>query len=149
MVVNKATIKENIFKEFYDLLVTNSSFSSITFASYPDKRPTTADDVSYYPICVLEHPKTVSEERLTQTKMRMNLSISFEIMTSSPKTTDEYTSDAMGCIENGSRVLTRAGIKLIKVDDDESEIIEKGTFKIHRQVLKWQFEYIYTRTRLW
>jgi len=147
--VSKNTIIEDSYKGFYDLLQADSNLANAIYPSFPDLNIDQATSKDSYPIHVLNHPEIESEEIVTLTKKRIFLNITFEINTTSPKTTDQKASSATNSIEVGTPTLRALGLKMIEVDSVNSEIIQRGNIKIHQQVIRWKFEYIYTKARTW
>ena len=63
--VQKQSVVENIFKNFYDILAGNASFTNIIFPAYPENF--NIDAKGDYPVCILESAD-ISEEQLTMAK---------------------------------------------------------------------------------
>lgn len=141
--VSKATILENIYKNFYDLLNAITGFSSNIYPEFHDDVSLT--DKSSYPIFILDSPD-VSEETLTFGKTSVSVTISIDICTTTPKDTDQYASDAKDKIETSKGTLADMGLHMVFLDSTDKDVIPYGKIKVHIKTLTWRFNFIHTKT---
>ena len=140
MTVNKATVIENVYSEFYSLLKDVSGFD--IYASFPNKDITSK---SSYPIMILESPD-ISWENITFSGGLVEGHIELTIYTSDAKTADQYASAANNKIEISESVLYTAGLENPRVDSTDKEVTQRGKLNIHMKSLIWRFEFNFNRT---
>lgn len=140
MAINKATIIENIYKEFYDL------FSAITdfdiYPAFPRKEITAK---SSYPIMILDSPE-ISWDKFTFTKNSVSGTISLNIYTTKAETCDKYASDAIDKIETSRRALADAGLRKINLDSTVKDIIMHSKISVHVKSITFSYIFYFTKT---
>lgn len=141
--VSKSTIVENVFKNFYDILNGNDSFTDIIFPAYPENF--NIDSKGDYPVCILESPD-ISSEQFTMGKTVVDGTIEFMIHSTDAKTTDEYTSDAKEEIETNKYALSGVGLRMIFLTSTSKDTIIRGKIHIHVKTLTWSFKFYHTKT---
>lgn len=141
--VAKATILENIFKNFYDILNGNASLTGIIYAAYPEGF--NIDAKGDYPVCILESAD-ISEVQHTFGKTVVEGTIDFMIHTTDAKTTDQYTSDAKNEIETSKDTLAGVGLRVIFLSSTSKDTIIRGKMHVHIKTLTWSFKFYHTKT---
>jgi hypothetical protein len=141
MAVSKATIVEDIYDEFYDLVSTITNFD--VYPAFPRKDITSK---STYPVMILNSPE-LSWDTFTLTKKKANGTISFDIFTTSAKTCDEYTSDAIDKIETSRKILRDAGLKFVVLDDTSKDVLIRGKITVHVKTITFSYQFIFTKTQ--
>lgn len=140
MAVSKSTVVENIFKEFYDLLIAISNFD--IYPAFPNKK---IENKSTYPVMILDSPD-ISWANLTFSQGLVKGTIDLEIYTASAPTCDQYASDATNKIESSESVLYAAGLEEVRLDSTTKTIYQRGDINVHVKTLTWRFEYNFSRT---
>lgn len=141
--VSKSTIVENIFKNFYDLINASSSFTNKIYPAFPEGF--NIDDKADYPVFILESAR-LNEEQFTFGKSYVDGTIVFDIYTSDAKTCDEYTSDAKDKIETDKYTLATLGLKMVFLDSNDKEVVQRGKINVHHMTLRWRFRFYYDKT---
>lgn len=134
--ISKSTIIENIYKNWYDILNTVSAFTNKIYPEFHDNISLT--NKSSYPIFILDSAE-ISEEQLTMKKTEVSGTISFNIFTTTPKDTDQYTSDAKDKIETSKTTLSSYGIHKVFLENTDKDVVLQGKIKVHIKTLNWRF----------
>jgi len=141
--VNKSTIIENIYANFYTLL---NAVTGITNNIYPEFHDNVnLTDKSSYPIFILNSPE-INEEQFTFGKTSVSCTISFDIYTTTAKDTDSYTSDAKDKIETSKGTLASYGIRQVFLDSTSKDVVPQGKIKVHLKTLNWRFVVYHDKT---
>ena len=139
----KATVFENVFKNFYDLLNSNGSFTSIIYPAFPEGFD--IDDKGDYPLCILDSAD-LKEEQLSFGKSYVDGTIGFEIYTTSAATTDQYASDAKDQIETSKTTLAGVGLHRVFLDSSSKDTVQRGKINVHFIRLNFRFRFFFAKT---
>lgn len=140
--VNKSTILENIYKNFYDDLATLTSFNVYPAFPYVD-----INSGSNYPIMILESPD-ISWENFTIKKKKVSGTIDFEIYTTDAKTCDQYASDAINHIETQAKSLRTDGLRNVQLDGTSKAVEQRGELNIHSKIITFSFEVVFDKSSM-
>ncbi len=143
MAVTKSTVLENIFKEFYDLVVAISGFTSIVYPVFPE---VVKDASADYPIVVIDSPN-VAWDTFTFGKNMLEGTIDIEIYTTTPKDTDVKASTVNDKIELSKFTLASAGLQRVILESTTSDMIPHGKIKIHIKTLTFAYKFTSAKTR--
>lgn len=140
--VAKSTVIENIYKNFYDLVVAITGFTTIVYPEFPDVSLTAE---SSYPIVILDSPE-ISWDSFTFGKGLLEGTISVTVYTTVPKDTDQYASDISDKIETSKSTL--AGVKLrdVQLDSTDKDFASHGEIKVHFKTLTFRYKFYFTKT---
>lgn len=141
--VSKATIYENIFKNFYDVIAAISGFSSNVYPVFPE---IVIDAKADYPIIVID-PAEVDWSTFTFGKGIVEGSIMVEVHTITAKDTDERSSDISMGIEAEKDTLAGVGLRQIQQERSSSDVVPHGDIRLFIRSLPFSFKYYYTKTR--
>lgn len=145
MTISKSTVVQNIYKEFYDILVTVTEFATIIYPAWPEKEITSK---SSYPLVILNSPD-VSWDPFTFTKKWLNGTISVEIYTTDAKTCDQYADKAIDKIETQRAILRTAGLSFVDMEPSSKDSIARGKIRVHIKTITFSFKYSFTKTQTW
>jgi len=137
--ISRSTIIENIYKNFYDLLSTLTSFD--VYPAFPDKDISSS---SSYPIMILGSPD-LSWDNFTIKKKLVSGTITFEVYTADAKTCDQFASDVIDKIEGSLRTLRTYGLRKVQLASTDKEVFQREDFNIHNKTMTFSYEYIFTR----
>jgi len=152
--VNKSTLTKNIWKTFKDRIVsevvnTSETLSDSTIvtlskvaASYPDKAFETK---SNYPMCIVTTP-TMSTEKFTLARSKVDGMIDVEIYTNQSESADGYVDKIIDAIETGKLAFASNGLHMVHLDSTESDMVQRGSIKIHVRIARFTFQFRYTDT---
>jgi hypothetical protein len=143
--VSASSVIENIYKNFYDLLVAISGFSSIVYPTFPDKN---LDSTSDYPIVIINSPD-ISWNTLTFGKNVLEGTITIDIYHKTPKDADLFTSDVSNQIETSKRTLAEAGIRQVNLESTNFNMIPHGEIKVFNKTLIFNYKFYFSKTRAW
>jgi len=140
--VSAATIFENIYKNFYDLLVAITGFSTIVYPVFPDLQK---KDTSEYPIVILNSPE-LEWNKFTFGKNVVNGTIRVDIYQKTPKDADSYASDVSYKIETSKTTLAGVGLREINMDSSDTDVILQGKIKIFVKSLVFSYKFYFNKT---
>lgn len=140
--VSKATIIENIYKNFYDLVNAISGFSGIVYPSFNDLDIT---DESVYPIVIIDSPE-IDWKSFTFGKGLAEGTISINVYTTVPKDTDEKSSDVSNQIETQKDTLAGIGLHEINMTSSPTDFAQHGSMKIYAKSPTFEFKFYYSKT---
>ena len=140
--VSKATVIENIYKNFYDLIVTISGFTTIIYPEFPDVSLTAEGS---YPIVILDSPE-IGWEPFTLGKSVLDGTISVTVYTTIPKDTDQFSSDISDKIETSKHTLAGVGLKDVQLDSTDKDFVSHGEIKVHFKTLTFRYKFYFTKT---
>ena len=140
--IDKSTIISNIYKNFYDLVVAISGFTSIVYPTFPDVVKDSKDD---YPIVIINSPE-IDWSTFTFGKGIVEGEIMVDIYTNTPSETDSKASAVSNKIETSKYVLAQVGLKDINLSRTSSDNVNTGKIKIFIKSLPFTFKYYYTKT---
>jgi len=146
MTISKATIIENVYQDFYTLFNNITGFTNNIYPAFPYKDLDAATSKNSYPIFILNSPDMESWENFTFKKLRMEGTITLDIYTSSAKTCDEYSSDAIDKIETSINTLRGYNYEFIVLDGMTKDVVQRGKINIHFKTIKWRFKFVFDRT---
>ena len=137
-----ATVVENIYKNFFDLVDAITNFSGTVYPAFHDKDIT---DKSDYPIIVIGSPE-IGWKPHTFAKNILEGTISVDIYTTDAKTADEFTSDIHNKIETSKNTLADQGLREVNLSGTNKDIIQHGDLRIHFKQLIFKFKFYFTKT---
>jgi hypothetical protein len=149
--LNKSTIIEDIWKNFYNSL--NGNYSSINFgdgiiktvnsisSNYPDKVFTSE---SSYPIVIINSP-SFDSNFFSYGKRVCDGSITIEMYTLQAKTADMLLSQTLNLIETNKNSLSEVQLYNVEVQDIDNDMYERGGLKVHYRRVIFTFNFIYGR----
>lgn len=150
--ISKATIVENIWKNFFDRVKDQVTSVSITglvtvtvqnyVSSFPDKL---IDSKSDYPILVVETP-SLGVESFTIGKDKVEGTISLSIYTNQGESADKFLSKIIDSIETYKHSLREAGLSLVKLDSTDTDMVKRDAIKVHMRQATFSFKFHYTKT---
>lgn len=151
--ISKASILENIWKNFYDRIkdqVTSTTITGSTTvtvqtyaSSFPDKA---IDTKSNYPILVVDSP-SFSTEAFTMGKTQANGTINVEIYTAQAESADKLASDIFNAVETYKGDLAGVGIHNIEVQSIDQDSVQRQAIKVHLRRFVFSFVYRYDKTK--
>ena len=141
--INKSTIVSNIFKNFYDLVVAISGFTTIVYPTFPDVVKDSKDD---YPIVIINSPE-IDWSTFTFGKGMVEGEIMVDVYTTTPSDTDSKASAVSNKIETSKFTLAGVGLKQVDMERTRSDNAQKGKIKVFLKTLTFKFKYYYTKTR--
>lgn len=150
--VSKATVTEDIWKNFYDRISSEVTTTTITGAvtvnvqnyvsSFPDQL---IDSKADYPIIVIENP-TFSSEDFTMTRGAFEAKIGIEAYTNQAESADKFLSQIMDTIETYKRDLKLVGISKLELESTNSDKVSRDKISIHTRRALFKFKFHYTKT---
>ena len=140
--VSKATIFENIYKNFYDLIVAISGFTTIVYPEFPDVNLTAE---ASYPIVIIDSPE-IDWQPFTLGKGVVEGTIDITTHTVIPKTTDEYASDISDKVETSKGTLAGVGLHDVQLDTTDKDVVPQGDIKVHFKTLTFRYKFYFTKT---
>lgn len=150
--VSKTQLVPEIWRLFYDRLkaqVTSCSITgskTITIANYDANFSDPAfEDKTYYPVIVVNTP-SVPTDRFTSGKDIVEGSITIDIYTNQSESADKFISQIQNAIETYRGTLANNGLRQIKFGSINSDMVLRGTIKIHLRSLPITFKNYYNRT---
>ena len=137
----KATVIENVFKNFYDVI---NAISGVPrpFPVFPGK---IIDASADYPIVVINPPE-IESDTFTFGKGVIEGTIMVEIYTTAPKDTDQFHSDIWNGIEVEKDTLATNGLRQVNMESSFSDMFPHGDIKIFIKTLPFTFKFYYTKT---
>jgi hypothetical protein len=146
--ISKATMMNDIWKNFYDRIrsqVTSVSITSdpytVTIQTYTEAFPDKKVELpSQYPICIINYPLKDSQI-FTFGKTQASFIIDIEIYTTQAQSADKFQDALDNAIET-----YRRDIDIVSTD---SEMFQRGEIKLHRRLTRWKMNYVFPRTTTW
>jgi len=142
MTVTKATVISDVYKEFYDLVVAITGFSTMVYPAFPDKVKDAAGD---YPIVVIESPE-ISWNTFTFGKNLLEGTISIDIYTTTAKDTDVKASAVNNKIELSKTTLAGAGLRQVHLESTTSDMVPHGEIKVYIKTLTFTYKFYSSKT---
>lgn len=153
-VVNKETLIEDIWRNFYDRI--KSDVSSVTISTEPFNvvvkgyHNTYSDEIidnkSNYPFIIIEDPK-LSTEQFTLTRTRLDGTILVEVYTTQSISASKFLSLIINSIEKYKTDLAIVGIHNVDLESTDSDMYMRGAIKVHYRSATFKFNCKYSRTR--
>ena len=140
--VTKSTLIENIYKNFYDLVVAIPGFTTIVFAEFPDASLTAEGS---YPIVIIDFPE-VDWKPFTFGKSVSDGTIGVTIYTTTAKDTDQFASDISDKIETSKATLAGVGLHDVQLDSTDKDFAPHGEIKVHFKTLTFRYKFYFTKT---
>lgn len=140
--VTKAKIYENIFKNFYDLIVGISGFTNIVYPTFPG---TVLDAKADYPVIVV-NPASIDWKQFTQTKNITEGTIAIDIYTTTAKDTDVKASAVSDKIETSKTTLSSLGLRQVNLEGSNPNMIPHGEIKVFLQTLTFNYKFTSPKT---
>ena len=141
--VNKETILKNVFKNFYDLVVGISGFSTIVWPTFPDN---VLDAKGDYPIIVVNSPE-IDWEPFTLSKNVVEGTIAIDVFTNTPSETDTKADSISNKIETSKAVLADVGLRQVNLDSTSTDMASQGKIKVHLKTIIFNYKFYFTNTR--
>jgi hypothetical protein len=151
--INKSTIIENIWHNFYDRLKAQVTTTTITGSvtvtiqrydnSYSDEDFNTKSNL---PILIVETP-LIDIKPLTFGKSEARGTINIEIYTTQSESADNFSSKILDAIETYKGDYAKVGLKDIQVENTDTDFVERSGIKIHVRRVRFSFVYYYNKTR--
>ena len=152
MTINKSTVVQNIWKNFYDRLknsvsqvtLSDSSSQTIQFysAAFPDRPNETK---SNYPILIVNSPD-IDWEDFTFTKKWLNGTITIDIFTTKAESADLFIDAIIDSIETYRDDFRDLGLMNINLESTGKDEFFIGKIKVHMKSCTFSFRYIFTKT---
>ena len=146
--VSKSTIVENIHQNFYDLFNAITGFAGKVYPAFPQLSLQAAESKSSYPIFILESPDIEDQSNFTLNKLKVTGTITLEIYTTNAKDADYFASDSFDKIESSIRTLRGQGLKFIKLDSMNKDVVQRGKINVHLKSVTFAYEFVFDRTSL-
>ena len=151
--ITKATFKNNIWKNFNDLvkdqvtaLYINASIGTATIQKYTQSySDIDFDSKTDYPVLVIYTPEGKTEQ-VTNGKTKYVAEIKFEIYATQKETAEKLLDKLDYIIETNKHVLRVPGIRFLESAGTDSDSFERDGIKLHMRRSTWSFEYVFTRT---
>jgi len=152
MAVSKATIVPDIWRLFYDRIKAQVTTTTITGSivvtiktwesNFSDKP---FEDKTYYPVIVIGTP-SVPTDRFTSGKDKIDGTILLEVYTYQSESADKFIAQIQDTIETYRHTLADNRLRQIKFGDMQTDMVQRGSIKIHVRRLPITFRYYYNRT---
>ncbi len=152
--VTKSTITNAIWQQFYDRLSDNVTQVSIASGTSQIKTYSGSfnskmlDSKSNYPILIVDQP-IYSEDYFTLGKTEATGTIDVEIYTNANESAMKFLDDIKDSIETYKTSLREAGIRMVDVEDISSDMVERGSLKIHMRRITFRWKFVYDKTKAW
>jgi hypothetical protein len=152
MTVTKVNMVPEIWRIFYDRIKASVLTTTITgpkvvnvktYDSNFSDRP--FDDNTYYPTIVINTP-SVPTQRFTSGKDKVDGNILIEIYTFQSESADDFIAQTQDTIETYRAILANNGIRNITFGELQSDMVVRGSIKVHIRRLPINFRYYYNRT---
>jgi len=150
--INKSTVVQNIWKNFYDRLkdsvtsvtLSDSSVQIIQFysAAFPDRPNETKSD---YPILIVNSPD-IEWEDFTFTKKWLIGTITIDIFTTKAESADLFIDAIINSIETYRDNFRDLGLMNVNLDSTSKDEFFRGKIKVHMKSCTFSFRYIFTKT---
>jgi len=151
--ISKATLINNIFKNFYDRVKT---VTSVTISISPGSQTvqtyaSSYNDVDFssksnFPIIVINSPR-IPQEQFTFGKTQVNGTIDLEVYATNSQAADKFIDAINEAIETYKTDFAGVGIQMLELDDTDDDYISHGKIGVHIRMSRWKFTYYYSRTR--
>ncbi|MFW6122511.1 MAG: hypothetical protein ACOC80_16650 [Petrotogales bacterium] len=151
--VEKSTIIQDVFKEFYNRLkddvdtVTLNDDSERTIqnytSSYPDIQNSSKSD---YPILIVGSPD-ISWTNHTLGKKQAEGTIDIEIITTKKEAGDLFADKICNSIETYRGEFRDEGLKNIQLSSSDYDFFDRGKIKLHNKSLTFEWEFIFNKTK--
>jgi len=152
--ITKSTLVNGIYKNFYDRL--KSQVTTVSLSVSPGSQTIQTYSSSYsdidfssksnFPILVINSPN-IPQEQFTFGKTVVNGNIEIEIYATNSQAADKFLDSINNAIETYKGTFAGVGLRMLEVDDTDSDFVEHGKIKIHIRKVKWKFLYYYSRTK--
>ena len=140
--VSKASVFENIFKNFYDIISAISGFSNIVYPTFPE---TVLDAKADYPVVVINPPE-ISWDTFTFGKNMTEGTIAIDVYRTTPKDSDLYASDISDQIETSKTTLAGVGLQMVTLESSTANQIPHGKIKVFMQTLIFNYKFTSVKT---
>ena len=142
--VSTATVVENIYKNFYDLIEATSGISGNGYV-YPEFPDIDITNKANYPIIIIGSPE-ISWNQHTFGKNVLNGTISIDIYVTDAKTADEFTSDVHNQIETSKDTLADQGLRQVNLSSTTKDMVPHGDIRVHLKTLIFEYKFYFTKT---
>ncbi len=140
--VSKATVIENIFKNFYDLVAAITGFTTIVYPTFPDVEKDATGD---YPIVIINSPE-ISWDTFTFGLNVLEGSITVDIYQTTAKDADLYASDVSNQIEVSKDTLADMGLRQVHLASTSSDMAPHGKIKVFLKSLTFEYKFYSAKT---
>ena len=145
MVISKATIISDVYKEFYDLVKAISGFTTIVYPTFPEA---VMDGKADYPVVTINSPD-IAWETFTFGKNVLNGTISIDVYTTTAKDTDVKASSVNEKIETSKTTLCSAGLRQVNLESTTTDMVPHGKIKVFIKTLTFAYKFYSSKTRAW
>lgn len=145
--ISQESLYSDIYKIFYAILsknVTVTGKDRVWYSAFPDIDIDSKED---YPFFIINSP-SITDESFTMTKEILPTSLEIEVYTTSANTRDEYSSNILYQIKANKHYLRKLGIRKLKLQTDDSDMIMRDKIKLHTKRLVFSFEYVLNKVSL-
>ena len=140
--VSKASVIENIYKNFYDLTNAISGFSGIVYPAFPD---VALDDRSNYPVIIINSAE-IGWDTFTFGKNLLEGTLTIDIYTTSAETSDQYASDIHNQIETSKFTLAGLGLRQVHLLNTDTDMAAHGLIRVHLKSLTFEYKFYFAKT---
>ena len=155
--VSKATIIENVWRNFFDRIKDNVNSVTITNNGVADaltvtvKRYTSSfgdtrfDETSELPIIVIDTPN-ITTDYFTLTKTQVEGTIDIEVYARQGEAAQKFLDAIINSIETYKDDLADAGLHMVELDSTDSDAFERGRIRVHMKRARFTFVFRYSKT---
>jgi len=133
---------KNVFKNFYDLIVAISGFSTIVWPTFPDNVLNAKGD---YPVIVVNSPE-IKWDPFTFKKNIVEGTIVIDVFTNTPSETDTKADLINNKIETSKKTLADVGVRQVNLDSTNTDMASHGKIKVHLKTITFNFKFYFTNT---
>lgn len=153
MAVAKATIINDIWKEFKDALATGVTTVTLTDATtqtiqtYTESFPKSIiDETSDYPIMII-YPPSINWSDFTFTKKWVNGTINIEVYSTKNEAADKFIDAIINTVETNRDDWQDDKIMFIQLQNTSSDAVMRSDIHIHIRSATFNFKYPFTKTK--
>lgn len=141
--VAKATVIENVYKNFYDLVNAIGALASKVYPEFHENHK--FDNKADYPTIILNSPE-ISWEGFTFGRNVLTGTIDLDVYTTTAKDADQYASDIHNQIEVSKHTLAQQGLREVNLESTNKDNVQHGEIRIHLKTLTFTFKFYFART---
>lgn len=140
--LSTATVVENIYKNFFDLVNAITNFSGTVYPAFPDINLANKSD---YPIIVIGSPE-ISWSQHTFGKNVLNGTIAIDVYVTDAKSADEFASDIHNKIETSKDTLSTQGFREVNLSSTTKDMAPHGDIRVHLKTLIFEYKFYFNKT---